>query len=230
MSDVLESLRGGIIVSCQAVPDDPTYGPAFMAAFAKAAQRGGAVGIRANGPDDIAAVKAATTLPVIGIWKRPCTDGQGIIITPSLDDAIQLRDAGADIIAGDVSDRPRPGGIDAATLIKNMCREVGLPFMADCGTLAEALMSQEAGAAIAATTRAHPPDLGLYEPDLDLLRTMSKTLHIPVIAEGRFWNPDDVQRAFASGAHAVVIGSAVTRPWLITERYVAVSPSVSNRG
>jgi N-acylglucosamine-6-phosphate 2-epimerase len=230
MNSVIELLRGGIIVSCQAVPDDPTYGPAFMVAFALAAQRGGAVGIRANGPDDVAAIKAATTLPVIGIWKRPCPDGQGIIITPSLDDAIRLKDAGADIIAGEVSDRPRPGGIDAATLIKSIDREVGLPFMADCGTLAEALMSQEMGAAIAATTRAHPSNLGLYEPDLDLLRAMTRTLHIPVIAEGRFWNPDDVREAFASGAHAVVIGSAVTRPWLITERYVAASQSASKRG
>ena len=225
MHPIIEVLRGGIIVSCQAVPEDPTFGPAFMAAFARAALRGGALGIRANGPDDIAAIKAATGLPVIGIWKRPGSDGKGIIITPSVEDALALREAGADIIAADVDDRPRPGGLDAPAIIRRIVDEVGLPFMADCATLAQAQQAQDAGAAVAATTRAHPGHLGPYEPDLDLLAAMVKTLSIPVIAEGRFWDPDDVRRAFELGALAVVIGSAVTRPWEITGRFVGASPS-----
>lgn len=225
MDSVIEAVRGGIIVSCQAVPEDPTYGPAFMAAFARAAQRGGARGIRANGPEDVAAIKAATGLPTIGIWKRPGADGKGIIITPSVEDALALREAGADLIAADVDDRPRPGCLSAPALIRRIVDEVGLPFMADCATLEQAQRAQDAGAAIAATTRAHPPHLGPYEPDLDVLAAMVRALSIPVIAEGRFWDPDDVRRAFDLGALAVVIGSAVTRPWHITERFVGASPS-----
>jgi len=225
MHPIIETLRGGIIVSCQAVPEDPTYGPAFMVAFARAAQRGGALGIRANGPEDVAAIKQATGLPVIGIWKRPGLDGKGIIITPGVEDAFALREAGADIIAADVDDRPRPGGLDAPALVRWIVDEVGLPFMADCGTLEQARRAQDAGAAIAATTRALPAHLGAYEPDLDLLAAMVEHLAIPVIAEGRFWDPVDVRRAFELGALAVVIGSAVTRPWEITGRFVGASPS-----
>ena len=221
---VLDAIRGGIIVSCQAVPTDSTYGPAIMTAFALAARRGGAVGIRANGEADVAAIKEATGLPVIGIWKRLCADGLGHIITPTVEDAVRLQRAGADIIAADVSDRPRPGGLDARTLIARIRAETGLPFMADCASLEQALRAQDAGADIAATTLADSPDLGPYQPDLELLSEMTQTLCIPVIAEGRYWDPADVAKAFEAGALAVVIGSAVTRPWLITQRYVAASP------
>lgn len=223
MNKTIDAIRGGIIISCQALPEDPTHGPSFTAAFALAAKRGGAVGIRANGAADVAAIKEATGLPVIGIWKRPCADGRGHIITPTVEDARLLKDAGADIIATDVTDRPRPDGLDATTLIKRIRGELDLPLMADCASLDQALRAQKAGADVAATTLAHPPHLGPYEPDLELLREMAETLDIPVIAEGRYWDPADVERAFDAGAHAVVIGSAVTRPWLITERYVAVS-------
>jgi len=196
-----------------------------MAAFARAAKRGGALGIRANGAADVAAIKHATGLPIIGIWKRPCADGRGHIITPTVEDAQLLKDAGADIIAADVSDRHRPGGLDAVTLIKRIRSEVGIPFVADCADPGQALRAQEAGADIAATTLALPSHLEHYgyEPNLKLLRDMIEALDIPVIAEGRYWDPTDVERAFAAGAHAVVIGSAVTRPWMITERYVAAS-------
>jgi len=221
---VLNAVRGGIIISCQARPEDPTYGPEFMAAFALAAKRGGAVGIRANSPADVAAIKRATGLPIIGIWKRPCTDGLGHIITPTVEDAQMLKEAGADIIAADVTDRPRPGGLDAVTLIKRIRTQVDILLMADCHNLEDAIRAQDAGADIAATTLAFPPELGPYEPNLKLLKQMIATLHIPVIGEGRYWDPRDAERAFDAGVWALVVGSPVTRPWLITERYVAASP------
>lgn len=224
----LQAVRGGIIISCQAKPEDPTYGPEFMAAFALAAKRGGAVGIRANSSADVAAIKEATSLPIIGIWKRPGTDQLGHIITPTVEDARALKEAGADVIAADVTDRPRPGELDAATLIKRIRSEVGLPLMADCHDLADAVRAQEAGADIAATTLAFPPELGPYEPNLKLLKQMIAMLDIPVIAEGRYWDPEDVKKAFQAGVWAIVIGSAVTRPWLITERYVLASPRGQN--
>jgi len=223
-NQVLDAIRGGVIISCQATPEDPTYGPQFMAAFALAAKRGGAVGIRANGPADVSAIKKATGLPVIGIWKRSCADELGHIITPTVEDAQALKEAGADIIAVDVTDRPRPGGLDAATLIKRIRDEVGVLVMADCMNLEQAKSAQEAGADIAATTLAYPPAYDPYKPELGLLQRMVEALEIPVIAEGRYWDPEDVEKAFDIGAFAIVIGSAVTRPWLITKRYVAVSP------
>lgn len=221
---VLDAICGGIIISCQAVHEDPTYGTPFMVAFALAAKRGGAVGIRCNAPDDVAAIKKATELPIIGIWKRPCSDGLGHIITPTLEDARAVKEAGADIIAMDVTDRPRPGGVGAVTLIQRIHSELGTLVMADCYDLAQAVRAEAAGADIVATTLAFPPGLGTYEPNLPLMRQMCRTVHVPVIAEGQYWDTEDVRRAFAAGVWSVVIGSAVTRPWLITQRFVEASP------
>lgn len=224
MHTFLDATRGGIIISCQASPGDPTYGPEIMTAFALTAQCGGAVGIRANGVDDVQAIKAATGLPLIGIWKRPGQDRHKVIITPTVEDALRLKVAGADVIAVDAGERVRPDGLDAATLIRRIRDEGDIPVMADCADLESAVRAERAGAAIAATTLSEPPHLGPYAPDLELLARMVGTLRIPVVAEGRFWEPADVEKAFALGAHAIVIGSAATRPWLITERYVLASP------
>lgn len=230
MMPFIDAVRGGIIVSCQAIPGDPTFGSSFMVAFAKSALRGGAVGIRANGPEDISAIKAEVDLPLIGIWKRPDLDGKGVLITPTLEDACRVKAAGADIIALDASDRVRPTGLDAATLIRRVREEVGIQVMADCVTLEDAVRAEQAGADIAATTLSLPAHLDPYIPNFELLEAMVKTLKIPVIAEGHYWTPEDVEKGFALGAQSIVIGSAVTRPWLITERYAAASPRVKNAG
>jgi N-acylglucosamine-6-phosphate 2-epimerase len=229
MDRFLEAIRGGIIISCQASPGDPTYGPDYMVAFARSAQRGGAVGIRANGVEDVQAIKAATGLPLIGIWKRPSQDAHKVIITPTVDDALRLKTVGADVVAVDAGERLRPGGLDAATLIRRINDEVGIPVMADCADLESAVLAQQAGAILAATTLSDPSHLGPYDPDLTLLAKMVETLHIPVVAEGRFWDPADVEKAFGLGAHTIVIGSAATRPWLITERYVLASARARGR-
>ena len=224
----VEKVRGGIIVSCQAKPGDPTYGSEMMSAFALSAKIGGAVGIRASSDIDVAAIKQATGLPIIGIWKRPPLDEHIHIITPTVEDARLLKEAGADVVALDVTDRPRPGGLDAVTLIKRIKEEVGIPLMADCATLQDAIRAQEAGVEIASTTLSFPPELGPYQPNLKLLDEMIRTLRIPVIAEGHYWNTQDVQKAFELGVTAVVIGSAITRPWLITERYVRCIPCIKD--
>ena len=224
-TDVINQVRGGVIISCQAVAGDPTRAASIMTVFAQSAERGGAVGIRANGAEDVAAIKKIVKLPMIGIWKRPCNDQGKYIITPSLEDARLLVQAGADIIAADVADRQRPGDIQAHELIQQVRSELGVPFMADCADLDQALRAQDAGADLAATTLGLSSDLGDYEPNLKLLSEMIDRLDIPVLGEGRFWDPAQVETAFRLGAWAVVIGSAVTRPWLITERFVRSSPS-----
>jgi N-acylglucosamine-6-phosphate 2-epimerase len=225
VTNVIDQIRGGVIISCQAVVGDPTRAASIMTVFAQSAERGGAVGIRANGAEDVAAIKKVVKLPMIGIWKRPCDDPGKYIITPSLEDARLLVHAGADIIAADVADRPRPDGVQARELIQQIRGELGVPFMADCADLEQALRAQDAGADLAATTLGSSYDPGDYEPNLKLLSEMIDHLEIPVVGEGRFWDPAQVETAFRLGAWAVVIGSAVTRPWLITQRFVRASPS-----
>lgn len=225
-SPAVMALQGRLIVSCQATAGDPTYGPHFMAAFARAAQIGGAAGIRASGPDDIRAIKAATGLPVIGIQKLPGADGR-TLITPSLEAAAPLVAAGADIVALDATDRPRPGGLAAGLLIARLCAELRVPIMADVEWAAEGFAAVDAGADLVATTLSvfHCAD---YTPDLDLVAALAR-LPVPVIAEGNYWTPEQMQAAFDAGAWAVVIGSAITRPWLITQRFAEATPGLTTK-
>lgn len=224
MNPVIEAIRGGVIISCQAYPGQPTFGAHIMAAFALAARQGGAVGIRANTPVDVRAVKEAAGLPVIGIWKRESLDQFGIIITPTFEDARDLAEAGAEIIALDATQRKRPGGVTVEQLVRRIKTELGVLVMADCYGLEDAVRAEAAGADIVAPTLSSAEELGPYEPDFELLRQMVAAVKIPVIAEGRYWEPEQVSRAFEIGALSVVIGSAVTRPWLVTERFANASP------
>jgi putative N-acetylmannosamine-6-phosphate epimerase len=224
MNSVIEAIRGGIIISCQAYPGEPTFGANFMAAFALGAKMGGAVGIRANTPVDVRAIKEATDLPVIGIWKREAQDEHKIIITPTFEDAKALKEAGAEIIALDVTRRPRPGGVTAEQLIQRIKHELGVLVMADCVSLEDAQRAEQAGADLAAPTLSFPEGLGPYDPNFPLLSQMVSAVKIPVIAEGRYWEPEQVRQAFEIGVLSVVIGSAVTRPWLITERFAKAAP------
>lgn len=214
----IHQVRAKLIVSCQALPDEPLHGSAIMARMALAAQQGGAAGIRANGPDDIRAIKATVRLPVIGIYK----DGEeGVYITPTLAHARQVAEAGADVIAIDATHRPRPNGQTLAQLIGAIHDELGKPVMADISTLDEALQAEALGADLIAPTLAGytPYSPALDTPDWPLLSAMVAQLRIPVIAEGRILTPEDALKALELGALAVVVGSAITRPQLITARF-----------
>lgn len=220
--DPIAGLAGGLIVSCQAGPGDPLFGPDVMAAMASAAAIGGAVAIRANGPDDIASIRAAVSLPIIGIWKVDLP-GLGIRITPAVEHAQAVAAAGASIIALDATDRARSDGLAVADLIERARAETGLPVMADVSSIEEALVAEDAGADLVATTLAgytgdQPPAAG---PDLDLVAALAPRLHVPLIAEGRISTPEQAARALALGAYAVVVGHAITRPDWITARFVA---------
>jgi N-acylglucosamine-6-phosphate 2-epimerase len=219
----LEQTHHGLIVSCQAFEGDPTFGPAFMAAFARSAAQGGAVGIRANGTADIAAIRAAVSLPIIGIQKERASDGR-TLITASAASAMALADAGADVIALDATPRPRPGGLTAEELIHQIQELTGLPVLADVETLAQGSAAVQSGADLVASTLA-VYHCAPYTPDLELLAALAHTVAAPVIAEGNYWEPAQVAAALAAGAHAVVVGSAITRPWLATERFVQATRS-----
>lgn len=222
---LVESLRGAILVSCQAGPESPLNHPEMIAALAGSAERGGAAGFRVDGPENTAAVRAVTERPIFGI-NKVFRDGFEVYITATLEDALQVVDAGADLVALDGSSRPRPNG-EALGDIVTALRHRGVPTMADIATLEEARYALDAGADIIATTMAgYTLDTeGVYDmsrPAFELLEQITG-LGAPVIVEGRIWTTDHVRRCFELGAHALVIGSAVTVPEFITQRFVAAT-------
>ncbi len=226
---VLRALRGGIVVSCQATDDSPLKGPAFMAAMARAGALAGAVGIRANGPADVTAIRAAVALPIIGIDKRPDIDPVAII-TPNLASVSALVAAGADLVAIDGTLRPRggPSAAPSAAALIAQVREAhpDLPLMADVSTVQEGVAAAEAGADLVATTLSgYTEDSPALEgPDLALVAALVAAQERPVIAEGRFATPEQVRAAFAAGAHAVVIGTAITDPLALARKFVRAAP------
>jgi N-acylglucosamine-6-phosphate 2-epimerase len=218
---LLERLKGGLIVSCQALPDEPLHGAGHMAAMARAAALGGAAGIRANGPQDIAAICLAVNLPIIGIEKA-VLPGWEVYITPTLECAQNVALAGANIVALDATHRPHPDRLDLPERIHRIHRETGRPVMADIATLDEGLAAEAAGADLVATTLAgytvdRPTQPG---PDFDLIRQLAARLGVPLIAEGRIATPQQAAQALELGAFAVVVGSAITRPQWITQQFV----------
>jgi N-acylglucosamine-6-phosphate 2-epimerase len=217
----IEQLKGGLIVSCQARPGEPLYDSRIMAAMAQSVISGGAVGIRANTPSDIRAIRAVTALPIIGLYKLVSPDSE-VYITPTFTAAQQIAEAGADIIALDATPRKRPGNETVSDLINKIHNQLHKPVMADISIFEEGIAAEQAGADMVSTTlsgyTSYSPQQS--EPDLELVRQLAKRLKIPVIAEGRIFTPEELIAAFKSGAYAVVIGSAITRPQVITERFV----------
>lgn len=214
---------GGLIVSCQALPGSPLYGPAMMSAMAQAAVRGGARGIRANGPDDIRVIRAAVDVPIIGINKTSHRGPDQVYITPTVEAAADVARAGADIIAIDGTSRPRPGGGSLSDLISRIHEDWGLPVMADIDTIHAGIGAREAGADLVATTlsgyTAQTADARRDGPDLALVGELAAKLDCLVIAEGRYTTPDQMKAALSMGAAAVVIGTAITNPQAITRTF-----------
>jgi N-acylglucosamine-6-phosphate 2-epimerase/N-acetylmuramic acid 6-phosphate etherase len=211
--------RGSLIVSCQAREDNPLHGPHFMGAMALAARDGGAQAIRANGPDDVRAVKAAG-LPVIGIHKV-FADSVPVYITPNISAADALAAAGADIIALDCTPRPRHGDAPEA-IIAHIRDQLGLETFADISTLEEGLQAAAMGATYVSTTLSGYTEYTEpkpQEPDLALVRALAAHLSIPVVAEGRFNTPELARAAINAGAHAVVVGTMITNPREITKGF-----------
>jgi len=221
-----ESLRGGIIVSCQAIAGNPFYHTGTMPLLAKAAEAGGAVAIRADGAEEIAAIAGAVSLPIIGIRKtEPSPDR--VYITPAFEHAREIAAAGCAVIALDGTPRPRPDGLSLKELTARIHGEFNLPVMADISVFEEGVAAGKAGCDIVATTLAGYTSYSVKTegPDFELLAKLTATLDVPVIAEGRFWTPEDVCKAFALGAFAVVIGKAITNPMAITRRFVSRLPA-----
>ncbi|OJX43825.1 MAG: hypothetical protein BGO78_02350 [Chloroflexi bacterium 44-23] len=221
ISSVIHRFMGGLVVSCQAFPGEPFFGPQFMVEFAQCALEGGAVGIRANGPADVQAITNAVPLPVIGLYKIDLT-GYTVRITPHLDAGIQIARAGAHIIALDATSRKHPGNISTSALIQSIQEQTNLPVLADISTFDEGLAAQDAGAQAVSTTLSGYTDYSPQqeEPDFDLIERLCTHLSIPVIAEGRISSPYEARKAFDLGAYAVIVGTAITRPQWIVSKFV----------
>lgn len=214
-------VRRRLIVSCQAQPHEPLYGAAIMARMALAAKEGGAVAIRANGPADIRAIRAAVDLPIIGLYKDNIP-GYPVYITPTLDHARAVAGAGAQIVAIDATARPRPHPGTLADFIAAIHAEIGCPVLADIATVEEGIAAEAAGADLVSTTMSGYTEESPQQkdPDLELVRQLAPRLNIPLIAEGRYRTPEQIRQAFAYGAVSAVVGGAITRPQEITRWFV----------
>ena len=214
---ILDQVRNGLIVSCQALEDEPLHGPIFMGAMARAAALGGAAGIRTNGAQEVEVITKLTGLPVIGIEK--VIDEQGrICISPTFKHVEPLVKAGAKMIAVDVR-LTRPFGEPLEELLPRIRGDLGVAVLADCQTLSDARSAVAIGCDALAPTFGFKENAIGVEPDFDLLEEIID-LGVPVLAEGGFWTPEQVVQAFQRGAWAVVVGSAITRPLEITKRFV----------
>lgn len=229
MNEILKKIEKKIIVSCQASKGEPFYENDCLMAMIKSVITGGAAGLRLAGAEDIKKAKSFTDIPVIGITKPeklPDNWKDIVYITPTMEDAKNLSDAGADIIALDGTSRKRPKE-NLAEIVAKIHTELKKPVMADVSTLEEGLMCRLSGADIISTTLSgyttHTLEKDDGKPDFDLLKNLVKTANCPIILEGRIWTPDQVKEAFDLGAYSVVTGSAITRPQLITARFVRIA-------
>lgn len=219
--------RRGLIVSCQAVPGDPFYGAEQMARMAKAAEMGGAVGLRINSVEDIVEVKRTVSIPVIGILKKRY-ENSFAYITPTIKEVEQVVEAGADIVCIDGTSSRKPDGKSTEEFLQDIKTRFSIPVMADVANVQEGISAWEAGADMIATTLAgyeeylknpvYNPADNFRAPDFEIVASLAAQVGIPVFAEGRYWTPEDVVKAMQLGAHSVVVGSAITRPQLITQR------------
>nr|WP_216594194.1 N-acetylmannosamine-6-phosphate 2-epimerase [Synechococcus sp. PCC 6312] len=215
----LESLAGGLVVSCQAPSDSPLHNPMVIAAMAQAAVIQGAVGVRIDSPAHVAAVRNLVSVPIIGLWKQVSPD-YPVYITPRFDQAEAVALAGADIIAIDATQRPRPE--DLGYLITQIQDVLGKPVMADIDTEEAAQIAADLGVDCVGTTLFGYTELTGQEkpPAWDLLTKLVKTMTIPVICEGGISSPTMARQALDLGANCVVVGTDITGIDLKVQAYL----------
>ncbi|MBO9600004.1 MAG: N-acetylmannosamine-6-phosphate 2-epimerase [Cohnella sp.] len=220
---MLDRIKEGLVVSCQALPHEPLHSPFIMSKLALAAEQGGASGIRANTKEDIIAIKQEVTLPVIGIVKRDYADSD-VFITATIKELDELLESGCEMIAMDATFRVRPGGVKLSELIAH-CREKNptVQLMADISTVEEAIEAEKLSFDCVSTTlhgyTRYTSESKLYDEDFSFLKTVLGAVRLPVIAEGNVMTPEMYKRCLELGAASVVVGGAITRPLEITRRF-----------
>lgn len=222
----VESIKGKLIVSCQALPHEPLHSSFIMGRMAKAAKEGGAHGIRANTKEDITEIKTQVDLPIIGIVKRDYEDSR-VYITPTMKEVDELMETGVEIIALDATVNTRPGGKS----LKEFYDEIRAKYpeqllMADCATVEEMMYADELGFDFIGTTLVGYTEQSkgdkIEENDFEIIRTILSKVKHKVIAEGNISTPQKAKRVLELGCFSVVVGSIITRPQLITKSFTEV--------
>jgi N-acylglucosamine-6-phosphate 2-epimerase len=221
---LLDRLRGGLVVSCQALPGEPLFvaGGGVMPLLAKAAEEGGAVGIRCNSARDVREIKVTVGLPVIGIIKKQYPPYEPYI-TATMAEVRDLVAAGADIVAVDCTLRARVDALNPAGFISQIRIEFpNLALMADIATLREGVAAAESGVDFVGTTLSGytPQSQGAPRPNFALVEQLVARTSVPIIAEGRIRTPQQASKMIDLGAFCVVVGGAITRPLEITTDFV----------
>lgn len=228
----MEDLKGELIVSCQALPQEPLHSSYIMSRMALAAKEGGAKGIRANTKEDIKEIRKLVDLPIIGIVKRDYPDSE-VYITPTMKEVHELMEVEPEIIALDATNAKRPGGITLEKFVQMIKAEYPEQLlMADCSTVEEAKYADEIGFDFIGTTMVgytkQSEGEKIEEDDFKILREILKSVKHPVIAEGNIDTPEKAKRVKELGAFSIVVGSIITRPQLITKSFVEALQEVQN--
>lgn len=220
--ELLQKIYKKLIVSCQAREGWAMHGCDIMASFARAAEEGGASGIRATGADNIAKIKERVNLPIIGINKQ-WIDGCEVYITPTYESAKEILEVGVDVIALDATSRKRPNKETFESIQENIRKEYpNVCVMGEISTIEEArelipLQPDFISTTLSGYTKESEE---VKSVNLDLIRQIRKITNIPIIAEGKIQTEDEAILALNAGAYAVVVGTSITRPEIITSRYV----------
>lgn len=223
MNENVEKLRGKLIVSCQALPEEPLHSSFIMGRMALAAKMGGAYGIRANTKEDIKEIQSQVSLPIIGIVKRDY-EGSKVYITPTMKEIDELMEVKPEIIAVDATTAMRPGNIDLDTFFRQIKEKYPQQLlMADCSTVEEALHADALGFDFIGTTMVGYTQQSkgdrIEADDFAILREIVAKAKNRVIAEGNINTPEKAKRVIELGAFSVVVGSIITRPQLITKSF-----------
>lgn len=220
----MQDFNKGLIVSCQALENEPLHSSYIMSRMAVAAKEGGAKGIRANSAVDIKAIKEVVDLPIIGIIKRDYPDSE-TYITATMKEIDELMEVGPEIIALDATNSKRPNGESLEDFVKAIkAKYPEQLLMADCSTLEEMIQADELGFDYIGTTLVgytnQSKDLAIMENDFEIIREALKQVEKPIIAEGNIDTPEKAKRVLELGCFSVVVGSIITRPQVITKRFV----------
>jgi N-acylglucosamine-6-phosphate 2-epimerase len=232
VTNAFERMRGGLVVSVQAAPGSPLAAPRQLAAIAHAVEAGGAAAIRAEGLAAVAAIREAVSVPVIGLVKRRVPDSD-VYITPTLEDALAVAEAGAELVAVDATERLRADRTSGPEFVAALAAELPGRVVGDVDRVSAGRAAAAAGAAAVATTLSGytGPDSSAVavtplsaEPDVALVAELAAELDRPVLAEGRYATPAHVRAAFDAGGFAVVVGTAITDPTALTRALAAATP------
>lgn len=226
---ILKQIRHQLIVSCQARVGWPMYGCEIMAAFAKAAEIGGAAGIRATGADNITAIKQKVSLPIIGINKI-FNDDYDVYITPTYQSAKEILGVGVDIVAMDATARQRPNGERVQDIVRKIREDYpDVLIMGEISTIEEAKSVLQIGFDIISTTLSGYTEESkdVTSVNLQLIKDIAKITDTPIIAEGKIQSGEEACECLRAGAYSVVVGTSITRPEVLTKRFTSALRGMS---